>query len=122
MKVATAAKPNEASNSFPYRDVQRLYETARALVDGTGSVESLRAHVESLERMARFRESKRGQQVLATAAQLHASDEDGVEVDNNAILYHNDENGYWVSGWLFVPDESLPKSKAKPFVPATDTR
>ena len=58
--------------------------------------------------MADFRETALGQEILTQAASLYSPVDDlDVSVDRNTIMYHNDEDGYWVLSWCFVPDEKI---------------
>ena len=63
--------------------------------------------LEELEDMAQFRDSPIGQKVLDLAREEYArtSDECEVAVDDATIIYHNEDNGYWVMAWCFVEDD-----------------
>lgn len=91
---------------FSHYTLQSLYESAKKVLDEGGCPELLRAAIQELEEMARFRDSPRGQEVLHRAAKLYApSDDRDVAVDYGTILYHNETDGYWVMGWCYVEDE-----------------
>jgi hypothetical protein len=92
---------------FSHGVLQGLYEAARSVLDEGKSPEELRDALEELEKMAGFRESPRGQEILEQARELYShpyGDIEDIEVDDGTYVYHNGSHGYWVMGWCFVPE------------------
>ena len=90
---------------FSHYTMQALYEAARKVLENGESPELLRQPLDELKLMADFRETSLGQAILAKAASLYSPVDDlDVAIDRDTILYHNDQDGYWVLSWCFVAD------------------
>jgi hypothetical protein len=55
------------------------------------------------------------QRLLQAARERYAYEsDDDIEVDDNAHMHHNGEQGYWVQAWCYVPqDEVIDESTAE---------
>jgi hypothetical protein len=92
---------------FSHSALQSLYEAAWLVVHEGKSKELLREPLEALESMAAVRKSLEGQRVLEAARSIHVDSECDVDIDSATMVYHNDEDGWWVMGWCFVRDSAL---------------
>jgi len=77
-----------------------LKRTKRLLSDWDGLSERYRAELEKAARECE--DARASQQEIEAARQLHCvGSDDNVEIDD-ALCSHG-ENGFWVQGWLWVP-------------------
>ena len=58
-----------------------------------------------LEKMLKRRDTEFGQTAISLAKDEYVSDE--IQVDDTNLAHHNGEDGWWVEGWLWVPDTQV---------------
>lgn len=109
-----AMTPRPVMKVTSYGDLQELYESVRTVLDAPdGVAPELRSLLERpirrLESTAVFRDGPTGQKVLAIAQEIKPVeiDHEEIQIDQEAIVYHNGDDGYWVLAWLFVSDTAM---------------
>lgn len=102
--------PPDFETITSHEDIQKLYHAARTILDAPDGVAPelrslLEGPVRELEAMAVFRDGPIGQKVLERAKKSRNSYDDGyLKINQEDIVYHDGDYGYWVQSWLFVPD------------------
>ena len=96
--------------------IQELYEAAAAVRREKHALSEsvkrrLTAALEALEKVVRSIPLERQETIIDLANQIH-NDEDTL-IDTDGLIYHNDEDGYWVQGGLFVSDAALEEAEEK---------
>lgn len=94
--------------------VNELFEKAKRVLEQPESPTArafLLEVVADLERAVEEKHTPRARQARAAAEELaqhpHLLDGNDIEVDQETLVYHNADNGWWVGCWMYVSDESL---------------
>lgn len=90
-----------------YGPVQSLYNAACAVLRDGQPSQSLAKPLQELDDMCRFRETEAGRAVVAAARDLYVDSACDIDVDDETIVYDNEEFGWWVMGWCFVARDEV---------------
>jgi len=98
-----------------FQPVQDLYEAAAlaaSAYSGTGS-EQLNKALDTVRKLIELRNTVTAQIVINKARDLHINSECDIDVDDGTMVYHNETDGWWVMGWLWVSELDLPDADAR---------
>lgn len=70
-------------------------------------VESLREPLQKLDALLALRDTATAEIVIDRARDIYGDNGD-IDVDDGTIAYHNETDGWWVLGWLWVSEQDLP--------------
>ena len=106
MTTTKTTPPSEPLLSFG--PLESLIVAAKRVRDG-GNPKLLDEPLGQLAELQRLRDTATAQHVIERARELHINSECDVDVENATIAYHNETDGWWVMGWLWVGESSLPR-------------
>lgn len=89
-------------NVFSHRAIQDLYEAARSILDKGQPPDVLRGPLDELERLARFRDSVPGQDILRRTRDCYSYLSDDIEIDDGGLIDENGTGGFWVTAWCYI--------------------
>lgn len=100
--------------------IQDLYDAAVAIQEdlrNRGNIsswarEQLTRALDTIEEWSKKIPPETAREIYELAKEVHEGDD--VIVDEDGLICHNDADGYWVQGGLFVSDEDLKESRCQP--------